>query len=218
MELDELKTAWQRLDRRVEELTAINRRLLTETVARKARWRLAPVLIGSVINMVLGAGFAVVWGKFWSAHLATPAVAVAGVALHLASLGLIVIGAGRLYLVTRVDYSRPVLAIQRALARLQAFEARAFHAVWFTCWVLVPAAVVTLVMGFAGVDLWQRAPSWLLANFAVCVAGGLAPPLLHWWARRKQSRLAALMDDFLQSHSIARARAAIADLDDFARG
>ena len=55
MELDELKASWQRLDRRVDELTAINHRLLTETISRKARWRLAPVLVGAVLNMIIGA-------------------------------------------------------------------------------------------------------------------------------------------------------------------
>ena len=60
MELDELKASWQRLDRRVDELTAINRRLLTDTISRKARWRLVPVLVGAVLNMVIGAWFALV--------------------------------------------------------------------------------------------------------------------------------------------------------------
>jgi len=218
MELDELKASWQGLDRRVDELIAINRRLLTETISRKARWRLAPVLAGAVLNMIIGAFFALVWGKFWSAHLANPAVAVAGIALHLASIGLIVIGVVRLVLVLRINYTQPVLTIQRSLAMLQEFEARSFHAVWFACWVLVPAALVAIVMGFAGVDLWERASGFILANFVVCLAGGLAPPLLHYWARRKPGKLAAWMDAFLLSHSIARARAAVAEIDEFARG
>jgi len=215
MELDELKVSWQGLDRRVEE--RILRKLLSETISRKARWRLAPVLIGAVFNMIIGAWFALAWGKFWSAHLATPLVAGAGIVLHAASIGLIVIGMVRLVLVLRIDYTQPVLAIQRSLARLQEFEARSFHAVWFACWVLVPAALVAIVMGLAGVDLWDRARGYLLANFVVCLVGGLAPPLLHHWARRRGSKLAARMDAFLLSHSIARARAAIAEIDEFAR-
>jgi hypothetical protein len=217
MELDELKASWQRLDRRVDELTTINRRLLTETLARKTRWRLAPVVIGAALNIVIGAWFALIWGAFWSAHLASPAVAVAGIALHLASIGLIVIGVIRLVLVLRLDYTRPVLEIQRSLATLQKVEARFFHAVWFGCWVLLPAAVIAIVMGFAGVDLWERASSYLIANFLVCLAGGLAPPLLHYWARRRNSRLAAWLDDFLLSRSIARAKAAVAEIDEFTR-
>ena len=175
------------------------------------------MLVGAVLNMIIGALFALVWGKFWSAHLATPAVAVAGIALHLASIGLIVIGVVRLVLVLRINYTQPVLTIQRSLATLQEFEARSFHAVWFACWVLVPAALVAIVMGFAGVDLWERASGFILANFVVCLAGGLAPPLLHYWARRRPGRLAAWMDAFLLSHSIARAKAAIAEIDEFAR-
>lgn len=216
MELDELKASWQGLDRRVEE--RILRRLLTETITRKARWRLAPVLVGAVLNIIIGAWFALVWGAFWSGHLATPAVAIAGIALHLASIGLLVIGAVRLVLVMRIDYTQPVLAIQRSLASLQEFEARSFHAVWFACWVLVPAAMVAIVMGFAGIDLWERASGYILANFLVCLAGGLAPPLLHYWARRRRGRLAAWMDAFLLSHSIARAKATIAEIDEFAQG
>jgi hypothetical protein len=217
MELDELKSSWQSLDRRVGELTAMNRRLLAETVTRKARWRLAPVAVGAVLNMVIGGWFALVWGAFWSAHLDNIAVAVAGIALHLASIGLIVIGAVRLYLLLRIDYTQPVLMIQRSLARLQEFEARSFHVVWFGCWVLLPAALIAVVMGFAGVDLWERASGYILVNFLVCLAGGLAPPLLHFWARRRRSRLAARMDAFLLSRSIARARAAIDEIDEFAR-
>jgi len=217
MELDELRTAWQKLDRRVDELTAINRKLLTETVSRKARWRLAPVLVGAVLNIVIGAWFAIVWGAFWSAHLDQPVVAGAGIALHLASIGLVVIGAVRLALALRIDYSQPVLTIQRSLARLQEFEARSFHAVWFACWVLVPAALLAIVMGFAGINLWERAPGYLLANFAVCLAGGLAPPLLHYWARRRGGKIAARFDAFLANHSVARAQAAIDEIKEFAR-
>lgn len=215
MDLDELKLSWQKLDRRVDDLTAINRRLLTETISRKARWRLVPVFIGAALNMVIGGFFAVVWGAFWSAHLANPAVAIAGIALHLASIGLIVIGAARLVLVLRIDYTQPVVAIQRALATLQEFEARSFHAVWLACWLLFPAALVAIVMGFAGMDLWERASSFILANFVVCLAGGLAPPLLHYWARRRGGRLAVRIDNFLVSHSIARAKSAIAEIDEF---
>jgi hypothetical protein len=217
MELDELKASWQRLDRRVDELTAINRRLLTETISRKARWRLAPVVIGAVLNIAIGVWFALGWGAFWSGQLARPVVAIAGIALHLAAIGLIVIGAVRLALVLRIDYAKPVLDIQRSLAALQKFEAHSFYAVWFGCWVLLPAALIAIVMGFAGVDLWERASGYLVANFVVCLAGGLAPPLLHHWARRRNGRLAAWLDDFLLSHSIARAKAAVAEIDEFAR-
>jgi len=217
MELDELKSTWQRLDRRVDELTRMHRSMLTHTLTRKARWRLVPVLIGSVLNIIAGAIFAVACGAFWSAHLDKPAVVVAGITLHLASIGLILIGAVRVALVLRVNYTQPVLEIQKSLAALQAWEARSFHAVWLASWVIIPAALTAAVMGLAGIDLWQVAPAWIVANFAVCLVGGLAPLLLHRWAHRRGGKLAAWFDAFLMNRSVARAREALDELDEFAR-
>jgi hypothetical protein len=216
MELDELKVCWQGLDRRVEALTAINRRLLIETVARKARWRLAPVVIGAALNITIGACFAVAWGRFWAANLAAPMVAAAGIALHAVSILLVIIGAVRLYLALRIDYSKPVLAIQRSLAALQEFEAHSFHAMWFGC-CMVPVALVVMIMGFAGVDFRQAVSGYLVANLTICFAVGLAPWLLHRWARRRGGRLAIWMDDFLLNRSVARARETIAEIDEFVR-
>ena len=216
MELDELKAAWQQLDRRVSVLTSINGKLLTETLVRKARWRLVPVLIGAVLNILIGGFFAVAWGRFWAAHLATPVIAAAGIALHAVSIALIVIGVVRLALALRIDYTKPVLEIQRSLAALQAFEVHSFHAMWFGC-SMIPVSLVAMIMGFAGVELWERIPGYIVANFAICFVIGLAPWLLHRWARRRGGRLAAWMDDFLLNRSIARARETISEIDEFVR-
>jgi hypothetical protein len=216
MELDELKAAWQQLDRRIGVLTAINGKLLTETMVRKARWRLVPVLIGAVLNVLFGACFAVAWGRFWVANLATPVIAAAGISLHAVSIALIIIGMVRLVLALRIDYTKPVLAIQRSLAALQAFEVHSFHVMWFAC-CMIPVALAAMVMGFAGMDLRESASAYIVANVIVCFVIGLAPWLLHRWARRRGGRLAAWMDDFLLNRSIARAREAISEIDEFVR-
>jgi DNA-directed RNA polymerase specialized sigma24 family protein len=56
-----------------------------------------------------------------------------------------------------------------------------------------------------------------IEDLAQEIAAQLAPPLLHHWARRRNSRLAAWLDDFLLSRSIARAKATIAEIDEFSR-
>ena len=219
MELDELKACWQkprpaRRRAHCDQSQAADRDHHAQGAleARAGAWlvRCSTSLIGGVFRGGLS-------GAFWTAHLATPPVAVAGIALHAASIGLIVIGVVRLVLVLRIDFTQPVLAIQRSLASLQEWEARSFHAVWLGCWLLVPAARSPLSWRLAGVDLWERASGYVLANLLVCLVGRACALLLHLWARRRGGRLAAWMDGFLTSHSIARASAAIAEIDEFAR-
>jgi hypothetical protein len=68
MELDELKASWQRLDQRVQELTLINRRLMVDSSVRKARWRLAPLVMGAAAGALVGAFFAVLSAVFIGDH------------------------------------------------------------------------------------------------------------------------------------------------------
>lgn len=217
MELDELKASWKRLDERVQELTLINRRLLVDATARKARWRLAPVLAGSVANVIIGAITAIAAGSFWSAHLDSPPVLVSGITLHALGIVFIVIGAGRLALARRVKFTQPVVEIQRSLASLQKWEAWSFHAAWIVCCVLPLAIAISFVMATAGADFRERASGYLLTNLAVWLLVAFTPLLLYVWSHRRGGKFAARMDAFLTSHSIARAREMIDEIDDFTR-
>jgi len=217
MELDELKASWQRLDQRVHELTLINRRLVTDTVIRRARWRLAPVIAGAVANILIGGFFAAVSGSFWGSHLHSPPALVGGIALHALSIVFIVIGVGRLALARQIDFTRPVLEIQRSLASLQRWEAWSFHAAWVGVCLLMVAVMIAVAIAMMGAGFWQRAPGYLLGNLLVWLAIGLAPPLLYIGSRRRKGRIAARMDAFLTSHSIARARAMVDEIDEFTR-
>jgi hypothetical protein len=216
MELDELKASWQRLDQRVQELTLINRRLMIDNSVRKARWRLAPLVIGAAAGALIGAIFTVLSAVFISDHLDSRPALFAGGFLLVMSLAFFVIHVGRLTLAQRIDFTRPVLEIQRSLASLQTWEAWSFHAVWVTCCVLPLGIMLGAATAMKGIRLWERAPGYLLANLVVWLAVAVGPPLLHLWARRRHGRLAARMDAFLTGHSITSARAAIAEIDDFA--
>lgn len=217
MELDELKASWQRLDQRVQELTLINRRLMTDNAVRKARWRLAPLVMGAAASAFIGAVFAVLSVAYIRDHLDSPGAMIAGGFLLVMSLGFLVIHLGRLNLAQRIDFTRPVVDIQRSLASLQRWEAWSFHALWVTCCVLPLGIMIGAAVALKGAMLWEHAPGYLLANILVWLAFGIGPLLLYRWSRRRDGRLAARMDAFLTSQSITNARAAIAEIDDFAR-
>ena len=217
MELDELKASWRSLDRRLDRLEEMNLALLSAAKKRKARWRLLPVLIGALINIVFGGWLVSVFARFWVAHLDTPSAVITGVALHLFCVGGVIMGVMQLLIVLRINFASPVLVIQRYLALLQAWESRSFYWVWLGAWLLWPALLVVGAMALARVDLWAVAPGVVLVNLAAGVVVSLLSVLLHRSARRRAGRLGAWLDRFLTSYCVAGARAALDELDRFAR-
>jgi len=217
MELDELTASWQRLDHRVQELTAINRRLMMDNTVRKARWRLAPWIVGALANIAIGIFFAIASCSFWASHLDSTPALVSGIAVQVVSILFIVIGAGRLALVRQIDFTRPVLDIQRTLASMQRWEAWSFHAVWVGICLVVPAIMIAIAMVAKGMGAWDRVPVYFVVNLVVWIAVAVVPVLLYAWSRRRQGRFAAWFDALFTSHSIARARAMFDEIEDFAR-
>jgi hypothetical protein len=217
MELDELKASWQSLDRRVDRLAAMNLALLSDVQKRKARFRLLPLLIGALLNIAIGGWLASAFARFWIAHLETPSAVIAGVVLQVFCIGSVIMGVMHLLLVTRINFASPVLVIQRYLALLQAWDARAFYWNWLGAWLIWPALLVAGAMALARVDLWTAAPAVVLVNLAAGLVMALLSVLFHRVARRPASRLGAWLDRFLTSHGVAGAKTALAELDRFAR-
>ncbi len=218
MELDELKVSWQRLDQRVQHLTAINHRLMLDNIIRKARWRLAPLVASAVAFVVVGVCFAALSGGFWIAHRDAPPVLIVGTAIQIMGLTLIVFGVGRLVLARRIDFTWSVLEIQRSMASLQRWDAWSFHAIWMAGCLLVLAFAIAFAFAFAGPRFWEHLPGYFLAQILGWAAAGLAPLLLYIASRRRRGRLAALMDAFLTGDGRARAKAMLDEIEEFTRG
>ncbi|HET9474476.1 MAG TPA: hypothetical protein VFO82_11320 [Steroidobacteraceae bacterium] len=217
MELDELKTSWQELDRRLDRLTQINLALVTDTQTRKARWRLLPVFVGAVLNVLVGGWLVGTFARFWTSHLDTPSAVAAGIALHAGSIVVVIAGVVQLLLVLRINFARPVVVLQRYLALLRAWEVRSFYAIWLGAWLLLPALLVAAVMAVGGVDLWAVAPGVVLINVAVCAAVALVSIAFHRAARRPDGRFGAWLERLLTNHSIERAKFELDEIDRFAR-
>ena len=216
MELDELKSSWRRLDQRVHELTLINRSLSIDNAVGKARSRLAPLMIGAAAGALIGAAFAIVSAIYVGDHWDSPAALFAGSFLCLMSLAYASVHAVRLHLAQRIDFALPVIEIQRSLASLQRWEAWSFHAMWMACCLLPLGVLNGVAIALQGAALWSRAPAWLVANILVCLAFGAGPLVVYLVSRRRQGKLAARMETFLSSRTIVDARAAIAEIDEFA--
>lgn len=215
MELADLKASWQAMDRRVTELAAVNLRLITQQQTGRARLSLLPVLLLALLNIGAGGWLASVFAHFWIAHLETTSALVAGLLLHAASIGVVIVGVVQLPIVVRINYARPAVTIQRYLAQLRAWDLRSLHAMWLGSWVLLPAMLVATAMVVANVDLWCRAPDWVLASTIVGVGGAVLSARFHRWANRPGATLGARLDRLLLNHSIQRAQRALDEIDQF---
>ncbi|HEX6396828.1 MAG TPA: hypothetical protein VFZ95_05350 [Steroidobacteraceae bacterium] len=216
MELDELKASWQRLDQRVQELTLMNRRLMLDAAVRRARRRLAPLLASAAVNVLIGAFFALAFAWFIGTHRETPFALIPAFMMFMTSLVYLAIGVGRLVLARRVDFTLPVLEIQRSLAAMQKWEAWSWLAMWVGSSLVPMAMLVALVIATHGTPSWQHMPAMVLANSTLWIVTALVPLTVYFVSRRRKGKFAAWVDSYLTSHSVADARAAIAEIDEFA--
>ena len=193
MELDQLKQAWQRLDRRLEQQQALNLRLLSERLAP----RLRPPSWGQWLQLASGVMLAVLAGSFWWRHLGQPHLLLDGLLLHL-------------YAISFIVFAARVLGIQARLAELEAWRRRA--GAWFAaagCIMWVPMTVLAFYA--VGADLWLNAPAVVWSFYA----SGLACLAVLWGIVRLSRRLPGLrhvVERSVLGAGLLRARAALEEI------
>jgi serine/threonine-protein kinase len=176
MELDEMKSAWQELNQRLETQTALNLHLFKEGKLDRMRRGLRPLAWGQSFQIVAGAVLALLGGGFWPEHLDVPHLWIAGAMVHLSGISMIALGAWMLAMISRIDYGAPLVEIQRQLTLMRRIYVRGGMIVglqWWFAW--IPLAMV--LIGYSGADLYARAPSVIWGGSAVGVIGTLAT----WW-------------------------------------
>lgn len=217
MELDEMKQAWQLLERRMDEQQALNAQLYRQGRLDKLRHGLRPLAWGQSIQFAFGVLFMLLGTAYWTGHTAVTHQVVFGVMVQIMGL-LMVAFAGRvLYLTLQVDYTAPVLEIQQRLARLRAWrvrvEAPVFAVVGSFVW--IPFLLME-IQWETGLDLWARWPgfvNWLVMCGWISLGLALSAVLLAW----RIGRLRWLTDN-AAGKAVRRAEAALGEIARFERG
>ncbi|HEY6986638.1 MAG TPA: hypothetical protein VH375_11190 [Rhodanobacteraceae bacterium] len=218
MELDEMKNAWLALDRRLERQEALNLRTFRETRLDRLRASLRPLLVGRIVQIVVGALFALTFAPFWVDHLGTPHLVVIGASLHAYALMMIIGGARDLYLIRRIDYSAPVLEIQRRVTELRAWLVRSapvFGAVG--CFIWVPF-VLWLFEVLFGADVYERAPEVVYLFLSWGVVGLAVLLLVMRWVRHPgRTKWAQRFERSVAGSSVFKAQRFLDEIAAFAR-
>lgn len=211
-DLDELKLAWRELSQKFDRQNALVFARLIEDKLTDFRSGLRPLIVGQVLQLVIGAiitGFA---AEFWIAHIHKVPLLVSGLFLHAYGIMFIAFAVRDLALISGMEYSAPVLTIQKQLAQLRGWHIRA--AVWYAMTssvVWLPGMLIAL--HYLGGDMLFDKPHkyvWLVSSAVVCFAvnyalvflarssGRCGAALRNSWIGRTVNRAQETLDEIAQ--------------------
>lgn len=213
MELDQLKHAWQTLDRRLAQQHLLQVRVLRERKLDSLRRHLRPLQWGHILQMTFGVLMVVLAVAVWPHHLGETHLLLAGLVMHAYGVAVIVLGAVMLSRIGSVDYDAPVLGIQKQLAGLRKLYVLSGMWVGLPWWLLWVPCAMLVFMALFGADFYRNAPWAIWLNLAVGSVGLLTTWGFHRWSRHpSRPRLGKWLDDSLTGNSLRKAQGALDEI------
>ena len=212
MEPDDLKLAWQTLSRRLERHDALQTHVLLEQRKQKALSSLRPLFWGQVVQTLFGIPFILLAALLWiqggqSGNGLPWTTIVAGIVVQLYGIATIAMAGQTLLRIREIDYTQPVVDIQKRLAvlrRTYIVNGMLSGLPWWFLWV----PLLMVLAGLGGHDLYANAPELVWIGLGVGVAGLAATAWFHRWSRDPaRPRLARAVDASETGGSLQRARA-----------
>jgi hypothetical protein len=215
-DIDDLKQAWQQLERRLERQHALAFEQFKDGRMRQMQRGLRPLYWGQIVQLAVGAACMVASVRAAYLHWPVPHVLAAAAVMLVYGLVAIEFAARTLRQLSRLDPTAPVVAIQAQLAAMRRWYVLSELIVGLPWWFLwLPAFMVAA--GLAGVDVFARAPRLLTYAAVIGVAGLALTFAFHWLARRPGwPRLARYADESMVAASLRRAQAAVDEVQRFA--
>jgi len=218
--IEDMKAVWREYDRRLDGMAGAVTRIRRESRLEKSREALRRHRTLPILELVGGAATALILGSFLADHWGEWRYFVPGLVLHAAALCMIGVSVLELVVLGRVDFSRPVVAIQREISRARTIRIKSTLAMLlFACLLWTPMAIVA-AKGLLGVDLYAAfGLAWIAANFLFGVG---VIPLAIVLSRRSGERIrrasfARRLADDIAGRSLSRASAFLADIEEFER-
>jgi hypothetical protein len=219
MELDDLKTALQTLDRRLDAQATLNLHVLKEGKLDKLRKGLRPLFWGQVTQILFGGALIVFSASFWTQHSDVPHLLIAGAGMHAYGIMTVIFAGITLGKISRIDYAAPVLEIQKQLAKLRYVYVLNGLCVGLPWWVLWITFMQMFFMSAFGADLYANLRGWVWGSYAVGALGLFATWWFHRWSRDpRRADVAKFVDDGVTGSSLKRAQRFLEEIAEFERG
>jgi hypothetical protein len=187
MELEDLKRRWEENDAKLDRSIRLNTRLLQSAMLGKAdtstRWLSRGLTFELLLNLVAP----LCLGMFIANHVGEVRFLVPAVVLHLCAIAVLIALVHQLVAIQRIDYSAPIVEIQKRLESLRVERIRT------TVWTLLVAPLlwtpllIVGLKGLFGVDAYVSFGAGFLA--ANALFGLLVLALALWVSRRYAARM-----------------------------
>jgi hypothetical protein len=207
MELDDLKTTWQALDRKLEQQRTLSLQLIRDGKLAAARRGLRPLWLGQLAQIFAGLCLMLLFAPIWIARINTLHLMIPALLLHAYGLLLVLFAVRTLHLIGCIDYAAPVLRIQRQLAELRRWRT---HVEWplfgiVGCFIWIPLLLV--IFSALGADLWALNPKfvyWNIASGAACM--GILYGTVRWAQQREKEGSGSALEKYASGRSIRKAQ------------
>lgn len=218
MELDDLKQAWQALDRRLDQQHTLHLIAHRERKLDALRRHLRPLVWGHALQMLFGALLILLAVSVWHQHVHETHLLVAGLVMHVYGIAVVIFGGTMLSRISRMDHSAPVLELQKQLARVRRQYVIGGMWVGLPWWLLWVPCAMLVFMALFGADFYRNAPAVVWINLGVGVLGLLATWAFHRWSRHpSRPRLAKWLDESLSGSSLRKAQGVLDEIARFER-
>jgi hypothetical protein len=171
MELDDLKTAWQALDRHLQQQSTLNRHVFRERKLEKVSKGLRWFYWGKIIQILFGDALIYFGILSTMRYVAVPHLLFCSVFMLVYGIVIVVLGGVTLGKISRIDYAAPVLEIQKRVSALHRFYIIANWCAGLPWWFLWIAIFVLEVKANLGADLFLMAPSFIWISGALGIVG-----------------------------------------------
>ena len=212
MELDDMKLAWQTLDRRLDLQNALFLHQFRQDRLDRTRSRLRRLYWNKIVQILFGDALTY-FGIMAAIHYRdTPHLL--GCSLFLLAYGLltVVFGGVTLGRIAGIDYAAPVVEIQRrvgALHRTYALASLCLGLPWWFLWIAIFALEMKANLG---IDLFVTLPAFIWINAAIGVAGFVATV---WYLRRRNARSDGMADGNDAPRSLREAKDELDEIERF---
>jgi hypothetical protein len=218
MDLQDMKDRWAEYDRKLEVGLRLNTRMLREINLGRVDSALKRLSRLLVFELLTDLAAVVILGMFIASHAGEVRFLAPALLLGVCAVAFAIQSIRQLAALHSLDYSAPVMAIQKQLQELRIERIRVTKWIVLLSPLLWTPLLIVALEGLFGLDAYLFLDgSWLASNLLV----GLAfIPLMLWVARRFAGRwqgspvVRRLMDD-LAGRSLVEATGFLSDLSDF---